>query len=159
MILSISSTPKIKDLQHQLLLISAITSNNSKIKMIKAFLMNVFGNLFQNKEINLDLKLVISSGPETQLPDRFLHIMGLMQKYNRRMKYKMAVSRAKDQLISFVHSQKRLMRRVIIKNFFFKEEIVISLVLLIPTKLSDFLMKTSAKLNLRRLNFFQKIVS
>jgi hypothetical protein len=65
MILSISSTQKIKDLLHQLLLISAITSNNSKIKMIKAFLMNVFGNLFQNKEINLDLKLVISSGPET----------------------------------------------------------------------------------------------
>jgi hypothetical protein len=51
------------------------------------------------------------------------------------------------------------MRRVIIRNFFFKEEIAISLVLLIPTKLSDFLMKTSAKLNLRRLNFFQKIVS
>lgn len=126
--------------------------------MIKLFPMNAFGSLFQSKETSLDQRHATFFGQEIQLLGKFLHIMILTCKYKQRIKYKMVVLKAKDQSTSFVHFLKKKMRKIIIKNFCFREGIALFQVMQIQTKLLDFLMRTFAKLNLRKLRCFQKIV-
>lgn len=78
--------------------------------------------------------------------------MASMFKYRQRIKYRMVASKVKDLLTLFVLNRNKIKR-----NFFFRGETAIFQVLQIPMKLLDFSMKTSAKFNLRKSRFFQKI--